>query len=160
MGEAGSVFRAFVDETLKNVFAHSNFLDRYAEEEYVRQRGLLRSPALFSQPDPWIIPSGEEVAELEKDMFFTPYVWSRTDHFRNPEPGEEDFWERVKYRYSAAAAAVSFLKSTSTQARIRLRRVLIDKDHEAVASPECHALGLIPYCLENPHLRIERRLSI
>jgi hypothetical protein len=34
------------------------------------------------------------------------------------------------------------------------------EDHESVAHPKCHALGLIPYCLENPALRVGRRVSL
>ena len=37
---------------------------------------------------------------------------------------------------------------------------LIYEDRQSVAFPESHALALIPYCLENPHLRIERLLNV
>ena len=151
-GEAHSVHRAFVEYILQMLSTqYPDFLKTYIDgDRYTTQRNFFRSPSLFLSRDPWLIPSEEKLAELEEGIYYQP----------DEGPTERDFWERIKYRYSAAAAAISFLKSISPQTRLQLRKVLIHEDKEAVAYPECHALGLIPYCLENPHLRIERRLNI
>ncbi|KAK1690116.1 hypothetical protein BDP55DRAFT_724700 [Colletotrichum godetiae] len=41
-----------------------------------------------------------------------------------------------------------------------MRDIVLIEDRESVSNPECHAMGLIPYCQENPGLRIERRVSL
>lgn len=153
--EAGSVHRAFVDYTLTTIAAGSDYLDFLASLEGIEQRNLLRSSSLFSRPTSWIIPSEFELAELAEDI--PDMAW--TDRRKEP-PGEVDFWKRIKYRYSACATAISFLSSVCREARLQLRKIVLCEDHEAVAFPESHALGLIPYCLENPYLRIDRRVNI
>jgi hypothetical protein len=71
-----------------------------------------------------------------------------------------DFERREKFRYSAAAVAIRWLASTSGQLRDSIRRIILHEDHITVGLAECHAQGLVPFCQENPHLRIERRLSL
>ncbi|KAH7363384.1 hypothetical protein B0T11DRAFT_93367 [Plectosphaerella cucumerina] len=43
-----------------------------------------------------------------------------------------------------------------------MRRIVLNEDLPSLRGlhPECHAQGLIPYCKENPRLRVERRVSI
>lgn len=41
-----------------------------------------------------------------------------------------------------------------------MRRVILCEDFESVANPQCHGKGLIPYCVENTKLRLERRVSL
>ncbi|KAI1198216.1 hypothetical protein F5X97DRAFT_299722 [Nemania serpens] len=65
-----------------------------------------------------------------------------------------------KCYFSAAAVAIKFLHETAVSTRRHLRKIVIHEDHVSVAHPECHAKGLIPFCLENPSLRIERRLDL
>ncbi|KAK1676373.1 hypothetical protein BDP55DRAFT_768058 [Colletotrichum godetiae] len=43
---------------------------------------------------------------------------------------------------------------------LMIRSIILDEDREAVASPQCYALGLIPFCKQNPNLRIERCVSL
>ena len=154
-GEVDSVNRAFWNYALKTISEGSDFLQAVINGDFCLQRNLLRSPTLFSKPDPWIIPSTKELADLAEDMFYIPHRKREDD-----EPTQADFWERVKYRYSAASAAITFLKSISPQARMQFRKVLIHENHLSVSFSESHALGLIPYCLENSDLRIERRVNI
>lgn len=78
------------------------------------------------------------------------------------EPGgpEATWFFREKFRLSAAAVAIWFLKRLPDEKRQHLRNVLLHEDHVSVHSPECHAHGLIPFCKENPNLRIKRRVSL
>lgn len=41
-----------------------------------------------------------------------------------------------------------------------MRKMIVKEDYKSVAFLECHAQGFIPFCLENPHLRVERRVDI
>lgn len=40
------------------------------------------------------------------------------------------------------------------------RRIELHEDSKSVSRPEYHARGLIPFCLANPQLRIERRVGL
>ncbi|KAK0736564.1 hypothetical protein B0T21DRAFT_367183 [Apiosordaria backusii] len=75
-----------------------------------------------------------------------------------------DFWieaaNNSHFRFSAAAAAIHFLSQMSPTTRRHLRRIILNEDAESSPFPQSHARGLIPFCLENPGLRIERRLSL
>ncbi|KAJ0381902.1 hypothetical protein COL922a_013635 [Colletotrichum nupharicola] len=68
--------------------------------------------------------------------------------------------DRSKYRFSAAASAIYFLDSLPYHNRAHLRNIILNEDREAVSQPACHVQGLIPFCKENPLLRIERRCSL
>lgn len=67
--------------------------------------------------------------------------------------------DREKYFYSAVAAAVLFLERHPRLLKY-MRRVVIDEDHPSVGYPELHGRGLIPFCAENPQLRIQRQLQL
>lgn len=56
--------------------------------------------------------------------------------------------------------AIKFLNSESISTRRHIRKIVLNESHESVAFPECHALGLIPFCLENSRLRLQRRLNL
>ncbi|KAI0543869.1 hypothetical protein F4679DRAFT_592209 [Xylaria curta] len=62
--------------------------------------------------------------------------------------------------FSAAAVAIKFLHDTPISTRKYIRKIVIHEDRTSVAFPECHAKGLIPFCVENPFLHIERRLDL
>lgn len=65
-----------------------------------------------------------------------------------------------RYKFSAAAHAIHYLSHCPQQVRMHIRRIRLYEDTLSVAFPECHALGLIPFCQENPHLYIERHVDI
>ena len=46
------------------------------------------------------------------------------------------------------------------EARKKIRWIILDEDDDSIAWSECHARGLIPFCRENGHLRIDRRIDI
>lgn len=80
--------------------------------------------------------------------------------FAGGEPAPEIVWEREKFRVSAASVAVHFMANLPTATRSHIRSIVLLEDRAAVAWPQCHAQGLIPYCQENSNLRIERRVSL
>ncbi|KID99212.1 hypothetical protein MAJ_04694, partial [Metarhizium majus ARSEF 297] len=65
-----------------------------------------------------------------------------------------------KFSFSAASKAIRFLSECPEQVRMQLRRICLHETATSVAFPECHALGLIPFCQENPCLYIERRVNL
>lgn len=113
---------------------------------------FLRSTLCLSATEPWVIPTNDELTQMITILSPTDpkLTWS----------GTEDFEKRVKYRFSAAAAAVHFYKSMSHSTRLHIRKIVLHEDRVSVGNPECHVLGLVPFCLENPRLHIERRVNI
>ena len=104
---------------------------------------------------PWIIPTESELdafvaagwCEGKRRKRYTKEVW-------DSRPGRE------KCGFSAAAAASHFLSSIPTTTRQYIRRIFIIEDKLAVASSALHVHGLVPFCRENPSLRIEQRVSL
>ena len=108
--------------------------------------------------EPWRIPAKDELDHLLAsipDMRRGEETWSQT--FTSWEFWESD-WER--FRFSAAAAAIRFLNSLPASQRQNLRKLMIHEDRPSVAYPECHVRGLAPFCVENPALRVERRVGL
>ncbi|KAK1973341.1 hypothetical protein LZ30DRAFT_611134 [Colletotrichum cereale] len=120
-------------------------------------RELSRDPrlaeALIYRPVPWAIPDQHDLDKIT-DLF------SRSGDLRLPCNRAWNGHERTKFRYSAAAVAIRFLKSLPPTTRAQIKTMVLLEDREAVENPECHALGLIPFCQENPSLRVERRVSL
>ncbi|KAM5345934.1 hypothetical protein ACJ41O_011795 [Fusarium nematophilum] len=121
---------------------------------------------------PWAIPSHSDLSKMG-DQFGDANIWRHVQawhhgHWINPgdrsyHPSNyppTEFLYREKLRFSAAAAAIRFLGRLPPSKRLQLRNVVLHEDHVAVGTPECHARGLIPFCKENPRLRVERRVSL
>ncbi|CAG9978305.1 unnamed protein product [Clonostachys byssicola] len=66
----------------------------------------------------------------------------------------------LKFRYSAAAAAINFLKHMPRNVRIRLRKLRLLEDQPSVHKAAGHGRGLIPFCVENLSLKVERKVSL
>ncbi|OIW25766.1 hypothetical protein CONLIGDRAFT_647502 [Coniochaeta ligniaria NRRL 30616] len=99
---------------------------------------------------PWKFPTGPELARIvDQGASSTIKRWDINLH-------ADDVG---MYRVSAASAAIRFLSSVPG-ARQHLRKIVLHEDHVAAAHPECHVRGLVPFCHENPALRIERRVSL
>ncbi|OIW32836.1 hypothetical protein CONLIGDRAFT_153930 [Coniochaeta ligniaria NRRL 30616] len=107
----------------------------------------------------WHIPSKEELDYMAKVLRST--VASVEAAYGTPVIELDGIWERNRfiYRFSAAAAAIQFLRRHPAS-RLHLRRIILDEDREAVAFPPRHGKGLVPFCLENPRLHIERRVNL
>jgi hypothetical protein len=113
----------------------------------------------------WKIPTVDEITEMTAILDATYRI--REDAYRIGESlgvfpcncfSSQDHWSQ--WRFSAAAACIRFLGSLPETTRGDIRQITLLEDHESVARPECHAQGLIPFCLENPLLRVERRVSL
>lgn len=64
-----------------------------------------------------------------------------------------------KYFLSAASIAIEFLERIPVQRR-NIRYIILNEKDRCVSHSECHGLGLIDFCKENPKLRIERRANL
>ncbi|KAF5625576.1 hypothetical protein F52700_8941 [Fusarium sp. NRRL 52700] len=67
---------------------------------------------------------------------------------------------RRKYWFSATAVAIRFLSRMSSTQRGYLQRLVLNEGTIAVGFPESHAMGLIPFCKENPKLHVEQRVDV
>ncbi|CAH0048245.1 unnamed protein product [Clonostachys solani] len=111
---------------------------------------------------PWDIPSESELRRLEAalhDQSRGDSAWAQgvkkvhgawRSSSQHPRP----------YHFSAATTAIQFLRQMSVEQRMHLRNIVLREDSKSVAYPACHARGLIPFCQQNPHLHIERRVSL
>ncbi|KAM0418782.1 hypothetical protein ACHAPT_012292 [Fusarium lateritium] len=119
---------------------------------------------------PWAMPEYSVLRRIGQ-LFEDGPAWQRIEDWhpgrRNspsdpPEAEEpEAIWLfREKFRLSAAAVAIWFLERLPVQSRRHLRNVLLHEDHVSMHNPESHAHGFIPFCKDNPRLRIERRISL
>ena len=107
---------------------------------------FLRSPFLSSDPEPWTIPSKDEISLLSKAL---------------PDPFlEGTHWKRIRWHYSAASVAIKFLKTLPQNTLSRVRKVILHEDRLSMCRSECHGLGLIPFCIRNPEMHVERRVSL
>jgi hypothetical protein len=173
-GEPRSLFASFVHFTLKNIRERPDFLERtkvpngfmanmaQSALELLSDRPKLLSlikpladffttwsttddPALsYSSTQPWDILDGEELQSFIAT--FTTTQWKYDEHARYP--------------YSAASQVIRFFRSLTKRSFLQVRNVILREDFESVAIPECHGVGLIPFCTENPNLRVERFVSL
>ncbi|KAK2740002.1 hypothetical protein CKAH01_07171 [Colletotrichum kahawae] len=153
-GEVPSVYRAFQKDALRAIAGSETGrkrLDRYWYEKHGRWAPHIPSLLVVRcEIDHWAVPSAQDMQYLGscqmEDLDFVSMVTRLRD--------------RTNYRFSAAAAAIHVLQSLPLTIRRQLRRVVLEEDREAVADPQCHVLGLIPLCQENPLLRVERRVNL
>jgi len=110
----------------------------------------------------WLGPTLDEVINLSQTPWTQPPETYLNDMCRIMLSSAEsaEYCEKVLYRLSAATVAISFLESLSIDRRRHLRKIVLHEDRVSTSWPECHARGLIPWCLENPRLHIERRVNL
>ncbi|RTE77548.1 hypothetical protein BHE90_007967 [Fusarium euwallaceae] len=137
--------------------------------------------------DPWAIPSSTELARIGSKLE-DEEVWENLQRWRYPRDMAEiqsvyggnhvlgsnrrfrdsetrryqsnNVCFREAFHFSAAAVAIRFLERLSPAQRFNLRHIVLHDDHVSVGQPECHAVGLIRFCRENPQLRVERYVSL
>lgn len=116
-------------------------------------------PDISCCPEDWHIPCEEDLDCLANIL--RPIFAKYEAAYGTPVIELDRIWDenRFAYRFSAAAVAIHFLQRHPAS-RIHMRRLILNEDREAVAFPESHGKGLIPFCSENPLLRIERRLDL
>ncbi|KAF6823624.1 hypothetical protein CMUS01_10615 [Colletotrichum musicola] len=151
-GQTPSIFRKLVTSCLRKAVATTRYGDDEACGRPPRPTVLTQADADLVSLDliPWSIPSKQDLLQLESTV-----SRSRTSFLR-----ALDIFPLRQLRYSAAAVAVRFLESVPRRVRMRLERIVLEEDHLAVGFSECHGLGLIPFCQENPQLRIERKVDL
>ncbi|KAF4829909.1 hypothetical protein CGCSCA4_v014418 [Colletotrichum siamense] len=158
-GEAPSLLSKLHREGLRHVAcldtgrdAFHRWLDRYEPHRvnYAETHdfgGMAKDPSEF-----WDIP---QYSRLQAMAAYWPHG-EDTDSIEDVITKRD----RVKHRFSAAAAAVLFMKSCDRALRMQLRKIIVHEDRKAVGHPARHAQGLIPFCQENPLLVVERRVDL
>ncbi|KAI8716977.1 hypothetical protein NCS52_00992700 [Fusarium sp. LHS14.1] len=110
--------------------------------------------------DPWAIPSLSEVVTTA-DQLQAHRLWENLEKWHHVEKDDTAGNRyREKLYFSAAAVAIRFLDWMPKHQRLQMRNIIINEDRLAVGCPEGHVLGLIPFCRENPRLRVEQRVNL
>ncbi|KAH7141953.1 hypothetical protein EDB81DRAFT_797712 [Dactylonectria macrodidyma] len=136
-------FASLVDKTLPD-WGHSHALHEFMNLTF----------------DPWAIPSLSEVLAVGNQLEANGF-WDCLEewYYNSSHKGTGDRY-REKLYFSAAAVAIRFLHRLPKHHRLRIRNITLNEDRVAVANPEFHARGLIPFCKENSKLRVERRVNL
>ncbi|KAL8872951.1 MAG: hypothetical protein Q9174_001513 [Haloplaca sp. 1 TL-2023] len=114
----------------------------------------VRSVLSMSHPQPWTIPSIDEMSRLHAS------ACQSDGQFETWGQDYDGVVDRIRWRFSAAAATIRFFQSISKAACLGLNKVVLHENRISVAASESHALGLIPFCQDNPQLHIERRIGV
>jgi len=154
---------AITDPAIHDYFANTFCQEVASANKPFAAQKLQYNPAFIfdSGREPWKIPTEEELDYLAGELFHVvpahPQCFNDQGMLKSGE-----YWKQHwhKLRFSAAAAAAHFLISLSPTNRQHTRKIVVHEDHFSVARPECHAQGLVPFCQENPALRIERRSNL
>ncbi|KAK1716100.1 uncharacterized protein BDZ83DRAFT_635122 [Colletotrichum acutatum] len=157
-GEPPSVYRDFVRfalQTISDLDYRHRFNDEFAKA-FCNTDDI--RPLLDLDPAPWMIPTQYDLRQMVDMLGGKSSL--RSFGFVRGWMGSESATRRAMYRYSAAAVGIRFLKSNTLATRAHLRDIVLIEDQESVSNPACHAMGLIPFCQENPAMRIERRVSL
>lgn len=114
--------------------------------------------------DRWWIPTHQELDTLARQNFYYRYCAAVADE----EPDDQFLGQSSQRalneglfvrRFSAAAAAVHFFKSIPSTTRSQARSIIVHEDHASI-SVSTDILGLVPFCVETPGLRIQQRVDI
>lgn len=126
----------------------------------------------FSFCDPWTILDDDASNIICYDtrhpanFYFRPDSreeherWTREQRDHMTRKGWNLIVDRKNKPYlSAASVAINFLEGIPAGRR-NIRNIVLNETHFLKAHPECHGLGLIKFCKENPELRVERRANL
>lgn len=161
LGLLPTLKREAVRYTLELALQHGSIPEGWFNRAFHTPRQLL---ALQKRFPPWLCClTAYQFLDVRRQAVIT----------RINDRQEEDYWEKPhvngdgervytqgKYRFSAASLAIRFLSRLPVHLRMHLRKIRLHEDRVSVAYPETHAQGLIRFCVENPKLRIERRLDL
>jgi hypothetical protein len=103
------------------------------------------------QPCLWSIPTDSELSSMES-LLISP-----------PGPQTSDCAQRyhsIAWYFSATTVLIHFLRRLEPDVRKHLRSVVLREDCKSVGNPAVHAEGLVPFCMENPRLRILTRAGL
>lgn len=165
-GESRLAWRRLVEDTLQLLWDDENdtFVEHYRQHlhRYRYWPENMDKPwtdadvtelaqFITTRPNPWAIPSDEEVSLLEMH---------RHGECGTDKEDEQFHMKYARHRFSAAAVAINFLQSTSPLMLLQVRSILLCEDRVSVAFPECHGMGLLKLCQNYPQLHIERRVYV
>ncbi|KAJ4127016.1 hypothetical protein NW768_008637 [Fusarium equiseti] len=113
---------------------------------------------------PWAIPSLAEATALAEEWKLVEEVdllpdW-HTKGFIDTAYRGPIFRYRRKHLFSASSVAIRFLNLVTKRQRLCMRHLVINENRLSGSFPECHPIGLIPFCKENPRLYIDHRINI
>ena len=173
-GEVPSLQRQAALETLKlissrgcwsqNAWSDADEATRALPRDYTvptidRAGDLLRYHSRFK---PWTILEDDASCDISADT-------GHPAHFRPDHSTREEYTRKyhgvsrkrpvTKSFLSAASIAIHFLERIPAQRR-NIRNIILEENHPCMIYSECHGLGLIEFCKENPDLRVERRASL
>lgn len=152
LGEAPSLFRDFVSDLLLEISRHPDFASSVENIGPSRIRDVehaLQIATMMLQT--WKIYEASDV-DVMREVAQRGIPRSR--------PNDREFV--MRHTYSATSCAIRFLESLSVSDRLDLRRLLlVENSHiRAATQGAAHARGLIPFCCENPHLKIVRLANL
>lgn len=143
-GVAESCTRGFLDYLVEVLSRDTNFIkawgDAYGNDASSYEKRIVpfaKSTLFLSSPEPWAMPSRYELAKMSEVI------------------SPRSILERRKWRFSAAAVAINFLNSIPQTTLMKIRKIVLHENRRSVGRPECHGLGLIPFCSQNPKLHME-----
>ncbi|KAH6876228.1 hypothetical protein BKA58DRAFT_455372 [Alternaria rosae] len=153
-GETPSVYRDFIQYTLKTMLRHPQF----PKDDLTWTRSLRIPP---HEPTPTCTLS--RLIDLNPPVWKIPHkeIFNRVMEVCGTSTEAFDRrYEFVPYQYSAASIAISLLESLPSELLKHIRQIWLFEDEQSIAHPECHMRGFSPFCVEIPQLRIERRVSM
>ncbi|KAG8157954.1 hypothetical protein KVR01_012226 [Diaporthe batatas] len=124
-----------------------------------RAADIIRYHSLYK---PWTIIEDAEGDGIEHDRRHPAHYRdehkTQEDYEREPhENFDPRYWNR--HFLSAASIAIHFLENIPSQ-RKNIRKIILDERYPGQNFSECHGLGFIGLCKENPALRVERRANL
>jgi hypothetical protein len=147
-GEPPSIWRDFIHLVLSLIAQDPHFMElsHVARGGFNGYNGDEALKLVGTCTQPWLIPSATELEEM---------VNTAQAELRLP-----CYSPTTRYTCSAASSAIRFLRSISRTTRAAIRNIQVLEDRECVASPECHGRGFVPFCQENPKLRLTHTVNL
>jgi len=152
-GEAPSIYRDFIQHTLTVLAKHPDFA-----ADDVDWTDALRIPSDGQTPSRNLL----DLTNLQSKLWSIPTNgdFMHTVSISGFPTENTDYPNTIRYPFSAAAIAIRFLNFLPQGLRKQIQRLRLVENRTSIAHPECHMRGLIPFCIDMPKLRIERRVSI
>lgn len=101
--------------------------------------------------EPWLIPTSRQLNQMAEVLL----SGRRMKEWRESQKRVTRY-----YRFSAAAVAIRFLHSLPKHTRLSIRNIRVHEDRPCKAMAASHAKGFIPFCQENPLLRVQRCVNL
>ncbi|CAH0027867.1 unnamed protein product, partial [Clonostachys rhizophaga] len=153
--------------TILRVHGHSRVADAIYEawdHHGLTRRSRPSDPfeVLLLDHQEWAMPSKRLAKKLARKLADVSEFWGRPPNLSFPDRflGTRNKSRDCKFRYSAAAAAISFLKQMPRNVRLGLKKLKLLEDQPSAHRAPGHGRGLIPFCVENPSLKVERKVSL